>query len=135
MTAADSRPAIVIADEALATLRAQVRSLLGCIDTARRPHPASMIPAGRRNPGPAWKPSADWTIRAIDEPGNEGVISVIVPGSYGDMLALEADEGRAVAMAILAACDWADGTERPAGSYPVEDEPERHGHTFICGPR
>lgn len=48
----EPKPAITIADEALTELRAQVRSLLGLIDTGRKPPPAILAACDWAESGP-----------------------------------------------------------------------------------
>jgi len=134
----EPKPAITIADEALTELRAQVRSLLGLIDTGRKPPPAGVIPPGKRNAGPVWKPLPKWKVRAIDADCDGGPECVYVTTPYdweGDYSSLPIDEARALAMSILAACDWAEsGPPEQARRYPALDEDDRRsGRTFICG--
>lgn len=130
------KPAIVAAPEAIAELRAQVRSLLGLIDTAKPPPPSGVIPPGKPNAGPVWKPAAKWLIRSLDEEG-DGFVYVTTPLDWaGDYSAMHPDDARALAMALLAASDWAEqGPPAPPRRYPVlteEDQPVA-GRTFICG--
>lgn len=131
------KSAITIADEALADLRGQIRSLLGLIDTGRKPEPAGVIPPGQRNAGPVWKPAGKWRVRAIDEDAGGGSEAVYItsPTDWdGDYQSLGIDEARALAMSILAACDWAESGPATKKRYPELDEDDkRSGRTFICG--
>lgn len=131
------KPDIALADEAIDGLRSQVRSLLGLIDTARRPEPNGIVPPSARNPGAVWKPAPKWSVRAIDEDGCDDAVFVSTPQHWGgDFTAVPLDEARALAMSLLAACEWAEKRE-PADRrrYPELDEDDTPtGRMFICGP-
>jgi hypothetical protein len=135
----EARPAITIADEALAELRVQIRALLGLVDTGCKPDPAGVIPPGSRNAGPVWKPAPKWKIRTIDEGAGGGpeCVYVTTPADWeGDFQSLTVDEARALAMSLLAACDWAESGAPERKRYKELDEDDRNARrTFICGPR
>jgi hypothetical protein len=132
------QPAITIADEALATLRTQVRSLLGLIDTGRKPGPAGVIPPGKANAGPVWKPAPNWKVRAIDADAGGGpdAVYITTPLDWdGDYRSIGIDDARLLAMSILAACDWAENGAPERKRYAVLEEDDRRSTaTFICGP-
>jgi hypothetical protein len=132
------KPAITIADEALASLRLQVRSLLGLIDTGRKPEPAGIVPPELPNPGPVWKPYRQWRLRVLDEDeGEPKCIFVTTPADMpGDYEAVPVDEARLLAMSILAACDWAENGAPERKRYKLLDGDDRGtAGTFICGPK
>jgi ABC-type nitrate/sulfonate/bicarbonate transport system substrate-binding protein len=96
--------------ELLAGLRREVASLLGLIDTSVKPRPFHIRAAHESNPGPVWRPAEKWTVRCID-PDEGSPISVFVttPDSWDDdFRAHSPEEARRIAMALLAAADWAD---------------------------
>lgn len=130
----DGRPDITAADDVIADLRLRIASLLGLIDSGTKPEPHGVIPPEERNAGPVWKPGGKWRIRAVDE--DDDSIYVTTPLDWdGDFSALSLEEGRRLAMAILAACDWAErgGPEHPGKRYRVLDDKDRlTGRTFIC---
>lgn len=111
---------------ALDGVRDQVRSLLSLLHTGVKPPPDGVVPASGRNPGPVWRPVRDWSVRAIEEDGQpRPMVYLSSPEHFGgDFSAAFTDEGRALAMAILAACDWAEGARQP-GRYPELGEDER----------
>lgn len=133
-----AQPATVIADESLSTLRAQVRALLGLIDTGRKPDPFGIIPPGKSNAGPVWKPAPQWKVRAIDADAGGGpdVVYITTPADWpGDYQSIAVDDARRFAMSILAACDWAENGAPERKRYAVLDEDDRKStRTFICGP-
>ena len=137
MTELPPPPAITLADEAVGTLRTQIRSLLGLIDTARRPEPAGVIPPGKPNAGPVWKPLRKWVVRWIseDDCSDENVYITTPLDWGGDFTSLTLDDARALAMSLLAACEWAErGGPATRSKYPVLDDGEvAEGRTFICG--
>lgn len=98
-------------EQAIATLRTQLAGLLSQIGTAAKPRPNEITPSGESNPGPVWHPAKDWTVRAIDDALiNPTCVYVTCPEHYGgDFDAIRTDEARKLAMALLAAADWADG--------------------------
>ncbi|TYK45196.1 hypothetical protein [Actinomadura decatromicini] len=102
-------------DETLARLRDQVAGLLSQIDTAAKPRPTVITRAPERNAGAAWHPVKDWTVRTInDELLEPCFVYVTYPEHVrtevsGDFDALTTDDARRLAMALLAAADWADG--------------------------
>jgi hypothetical protein len=101
---------------ALAAFRAHLAGLLAQIDQGPELRPDQIVPTGESNPGPRWDPAPRWTIRAIDEPElpEQPHVYVTTPHHHAweestDFTAIATDEARAVAMALLAAADWADG--------------------------
>lgn len=101
-------------EQAIATLRAQIAGLLSQIDTATKPRPTVVTRPPEPNPGAAWQPVKDWTVRTIDDVVEPRCVYVTCPehrrsGAAGDFDALTSDEARRLAMALLAAADWADG--------------------------
>ena len=137
------QPAITLADEAITSLRAQVHSLLGLTDTARRPAPAGIIPPGKRNPGAVWKPLAKWSVRTISDDADSGEYIYVTTSQHwgGDFEAMPLEEARVLAMSLLAACEWAEKNE-PADRrrYPELDFDHDAdailptGRMFVCGP-
>jgi|ERR1022692_360499 hypothetical protein len=123
-----AKPVITIADEALVELRKQIRSLVGLIDTARRPNPDGVIPSGKDNAGPVWTPFDKWVIRTLPEADDPSdFIYVTTPLDWeGDYTAMRLEDARALAMSLLAACEWAErGGPSVAGRYPALDEDSR----------
>ena len=97
---------------AIGALRDQLAGLISQIDSSAKPRPDKLNPTDHRLPGPEWHPDKDWVIRCIDnEPSLPTSIYITPPALYddGDLEALRTDDARKFAMAILAACDWADG--------------------------
>jgi len=132
---APARPDITAADESVAALRLQVRSLLGLLDTARPPEPTGIIPPGKRNPGPVWKLRGKWAVRSIDDAGGEFVYVTTSQHWGGDFEAMSVEDARALAMSLLAACEWTERGEPPMRvRYPELDEDDQPvGHMFVCG--
>jgi hypothetical protein len=105
-----------VTDE-IARLRWQLRALLSELDTANKPRPDVINPAGHAVPGPEWRPVKGlwpYTVRVPDPdlgPPGPPTVHVIWPDAYenGDMMSLRTDQARHLAMALLAAADWADG--------------------------
>jgi hypothetical protein len=98
--------------QAVGALRDQLAGLVSQIDSSAKPRPDKVNPADHRLPGPEWHPEKDWTVRCVDddEPGPV-CIYITPPALYddGDLESLRTADARKFAMAILAACDWADG--------------------------
>ncbi|GAA3958182.1 hypothetical protein GCM10023085_45810 [Actinomadura viridis] len=102
-------------EQTIATLRAQIAGLLSQIDTTAKPRPTVVTQHPEPSPGAAWHPVRNWTVRTIDddlvEPRH---VYVTCPehgrsGAAADFDALTSDDARRLAMALLAAADWADG--------------------------
>jgi hypothetical protein len=134
----EGQPAITLADEAIATLRAEVRSLLGLIDTTRRPEPTGIVPPPRRNPGAVWKLRGQWSVRTISDDDAPGEYVYVTTSQHwdGDFEAFPIEDARALAMSLLAACEWAERGDPPdRRRYPELDEDiVPTGRSFICGP-
>lgn len=99
-------------EEAVAVLRDQLAGLISQIDSSAKPRPNKLNPPDHRLGGPEWHPDKGWVIRCIDnEPGLPTSIYVTSPDAFHetDFFAVSTSGGRILAMAILAACDWADG--------------------------
>lgn len=104
-------------NEEIARLRDQIAGLLSQIDTAAKPRPNVINKAPHPVPGPEWEPVSGkygtYTIRVSDpdEDPTVPVVHVVWPDAQwsGDMDALRSTEARQLAMALLAAADWADG--------------------------
>ncbi|MEV8636860.1 hypothetical protein AB0395_34980 [Streptosporangium sp. NPDC051023] len=117
----------------MAELRRHVSGLLAHIDTTGRPTPDHVNPDDHRLPGPVWHPASNWTIRVIDSGSTPDVVYVTTPGAFHpsdfDATRIAATRRIAMAMAMLAACDYAD--HRLAGVTFIggRDAPE-HGN---CG--
>ena len=97
---------------AIGALRDQLAGLISQIDSSAKPRPDKLNPPDHRLPGPEWHPEKDWVVRCVDnEPGLPTSIYITPPALYGDgdLEALRTSDARKFAMAILAACDWADG--------------------------
>lgn len=96
----------------LAGLRREVAALLGQIDTSVKPRPTYIRRPDQLNPGPVWRPAEKWTVRCIDpdpDPGSPICVFVTSPDSWeDDFRAHSPEEARRIAMALLAAADWAD---------------------------
>lgn len=115
-------------EQAVALLRDQIAGLLSQIDSAAKPRPDVINRAPHPVPGPEWVPVSGrygtYTLR-VSDPDPHGavpVVHVIWPGDQwsGDMDALRSDDARRLAMALLAAADWADGLA--AGVTPLDGQ-------------
>lgn len=102
-------------EQTIATLRDQLAGLLSQIDTIPKPRPNVITRPPERHPGAAWLPAKWWTVRTIDD-DELGPVCVFVttPEHHeleapDDFIAVRTDEARRLAMALLAAADWADG--------------------------
>lgn len=100
----------------IAVLRDQLAGLLSQIDARHKPRPDELVRDGERLPGPRWLPADRWKLWVItdDQELNGGFIYVTTPQHHeleapGDFDPLPTHEARKLAMAILAAADWADG--------------------------
>lgn len=104
-------------EQTIARLRDRLAGLLSQIDTAAKPRPDVINRAPHPVPGPEWVPVSGrhgtYTVRVSDpdEDLTVPVVHVIWPDEQwsGDMDALHSTEARQLAMALLAAADWADG--------------------------
>lgn len=111
-------------EQAIARLRDQVAGLLSQIDTAEKPRPNSINQPPAPNPGAVWEPAKGWTVRTIDDGVTDArFVYVTCPeharsGCCSDFDAATTVEARRVAMALLAAADWADGLA--AGVTPLD---------------
>lgn len=96
---------------AVALLREQVAGLLSRIDSSAKPRPDVITPPGARHPGPQWHPADRWTVRCItDDETGPVCVFVTTPEHYGgDFDSIRTGDARKLAMALLAAADWADG--------------------------
>jgi hypothetical protein len=113
-------------EQAIAMLRDQLAGLLSQIDTSAKSRPNKINRSPHPVPGPEWIPvsgrNGTYTVRVAD-PSPEPVmpiVHVIWPDEQwsGDMDALNSTEARELAMALLAAADWADGLV--AGVTPLD---------------
>lgn len=113
-------------EQTIAQLRDQIAGLLSQIDTAAKPRPNVINKPPHSVPGPEWVPVSGrygtYTLR-VSDPDEEPivpVVHVIWPDDQdtGDMDALSSDDARRLAMALLAAADWADGLA--AGVTPLD---------------
>lgn len=125
-----------MSEQTIATLREQIARLLSQVDTAEKPRPTEIIRAGERHPGAVWRPVKDWTVRTIDDDVTDPrCVFVTCPEHHRSGCALDFDavsiaDARRLAMALLAAADWADGlasdvvvrldTERVSTNPPKE---------------
>lgn len=115
-------------EQTIARLRDQIAGLLSQIDTAAKPRPNVINKAPHPVPGPEWVPVSGrygtYTLRVSDpdEDPTVAVVHVIWPDDQdtGDMDALHSSEARCLAMALLAAADWADGLA--AGVTPLDGQ-------------
>lgn len=97
--------------ETIALLRHQLAGLLSLLDTPSKPHPDAVNGADHNVPGPEWRPAKGYTIRVSDpDAGPPVTVHVIWPDAQwsGDMDSIGSQEARRLAMALLAAADWAD---------------------------
>ncbi|MBB4931817.1 hypothetical protein F4561_002637 [Lipingzhangella halophila] len=105
-------------NEQVAKLRNDLRGLLADVETVDRP-----APTRRTDNGPEWEISetlprpAVWRVRASDTDGGliqwqlpecEQISTATLPG---DWVALAVPDARRIAVALLAACDWAEECE------------------------
>jgi hypothetical protein len=92
-------------------LRDQLAGLISQIDSSHKPRPDEIVAAGDRNPGPVWHPAGRWTVRALtDDEMPPTCVFITSPEHFKfDFDALRTGDARKLAMAILAAADWADG--------------------------
>jgi hypothetical protein len=100
--------------QAIETIRNQLAGMLSQIDSSAQPRPDEVNPPDHKLPGPVWHPDKDWVVRCVDDddPGpGLPCIYITPPHLYhdGDIEAIDTHHARKLAMAILAACDWADG--------------------------
>jgi hypothetical protein len=100
----------------ISLLRDQLAGLVSQIDSAHKPRPDQIVRDGDKLPGPRWLPVNRWKLWVITEEDelNRGFIYVTTPQHHeleapNDFDALHTHEARKLAMAILAAADWADG--------------------------
>jgi hypothetical protein len=103
-------------EHAIATLRDQLAGLLSQIDASHKPRPTSVVRDGERLPGPRWEPTKRWKLWVFtdEEDLNRSFVYVTTPQHHeleapNDFDALPTHEARKLAMALLAAADWADG--------------------------
>lgn len=96
--------------ELLAGMRREVAELLAQIDTSAKPRPTYVRASHQTNPGPVWRPADKWTIRCIDEHDLPCSVYVTSPDQVwdDDFRAHTPEEARRIAMALLAAADYAD---------------------------
>lgn len=96
--------------EAIGAIRDQLAGLVSRIDTSEIPRPDAIEDALGAS-GPVWKPTDGWAVRCVDDGHSRpACVYLSSPEHYGgDVTAEEVAAARRIAMAILAACDWADG--------------------------
>jgi hypothetical protein len=120
-----------VTEETIARLRDQVAGLLSMIDTAAKPRPTVITRAPEPNPGAAWHPVKNWTVRALDDDLTiPQCVYVTTPehvrfSTPNDFDAVTTDDARRLAMALLAAADWADGLA--AGATPLDGRRAQDG--------
>jgi hypothetical protein len=106
----------------LAQLRVELRHLVALADTAERPKPTRINPAGHPMPGHEWvvdqriiakdfqgKPT--WWVRTVDDPEVADAVFVSSPDGMApgeDFISMPVEGARRLAMALLAAADRAD---------------------------
>ncbi|MFF5261322.1 hypothetical protein ACFY4C_20460 [Actinomadura viridis] len=99
----------------IAALRAQIAGLLSQIDTAAKPRPTAVTWPPEPSPGATWYPAKSWTVRTIDDDLlAPRFVYVTTPEHFRfeasrDFDSITTDDARRLAMALLAAADWADG--------------------------
>ncbi|TQN30588.1 hypothetical protein FHX37_0470 [Haloactinospora alba] len=109
--------------DTIGDLRRQLRELLAEADTTELPTPDRINPSDHPMPGPQWEITAPhmygrraaldrWLVRSLSDASLADAVYLSTPDDshVEDVQALRVDEARRVAMALLAACDHADGT-------------------------
>ncbi|MFI8448209.1 hypothetical protein [Streptomyces erythrochromogenes] len=102
-------------------LRLELQRLVSLANTAERPKPTSINPAGHPMPGHEWtveqrtvasyKGPRTWTVRTVDETESCDVVYVSSPDAMypgEDFVPLLPTDARAVGMALIAAADRAE---------------------------
>lgn len=98
-------------DTAIGAIRDQLAGLISQIDSSAKPRPDKVNDSDERLPGPEWERSK-WVVRCIDNDPMLPVCVFITPPHWyheRELDAVPTGDARQFAMAILAACDWADG--------------------------
>lgn len=107
---------------AIGAIRDQLAGLLSQIDSSAKPRPDKINPADDSLPGPEWNRN-QWVVRCIDnDPMLPTCVFITPPHWYHEreIDAIRTDDARKFAMAILAACDWADGLA--SGVTPINSK-------------
>ncbi|MYZ34344.1 MULTISPECIES: hypothetical protein [unclassified Streptomyces] len=108
----------------LAELRTELRHLIALADSAERPKPTRINPAGHAMPGHEWEINQrvlaknfqtipTWLVRTVDESEVADAVYVSSPDCThptDDFIAMPTEDARRLAMALLAAADRADHT-------------------------
>lgn len=108
--------------DTIGELRRQLRELLAEADTTELPKPDRINPADHAMPGPQWEITTPhvhgrrtvldrWLVRAVSDASLADAVYLSSPDDSHaeDVRALRVEEARRLAMALLAACDHADG--------------------------
>jgi hypothetical protein len=108
-------------------LREQVAGILSHLDTAYLPSPARIRGKHEGLPGPEWtvestrrrRDFTQWRVHAVD--GESDAVFFHSPDAMfdQDVEALKIVEARGIAMALLAACEWAERHRPPPPDVPV----------------
>ncbi|WP_399559181.1 hypothetical protein OH809_45260 (plasmid) [Streptomyces sp. NBC_00873] len=120
--AAEQTSATAADDLTLDQLRVELRHLVALADSAERPKPTRINPAGHAMPGYEWEVTQrvlarnfqtvpTWLIRTVDEEECADAVYVSSPDCMfptEDFIAMPAENARQLAMALLAAADRAD---------------------------
>ncbi|MFC7330796.1 hypothetical protein [Marinactinospora rubrisoli] len=123
---------MAIPEHILADVRAELADLIALVDTATRPEPTRTNPADHPMPGPQWDIASPtevgrrremdrWIVRAVTDPEASDCVYVSTPdySDVEDMRPVAVADARRVAMALLAAADYAD--ERRAGVTRLDE--------------
>lgn len=115
----------------IADLRDQLAGLISQIDTAEHPRPTEIVTGGR-NPGARWAVTSRWKVWAITETPSTSppCVYLTTPQHHvheapNDFDALTTTKARCLAMAILAAADWADGLTPDSNVTPLDSRRPR----------
>lgn len=103
---------------ALNLIGTELRSLIGQVESATIPRP-DREETRVGEPGVMWDVGDDWNVQAV-KPEDDGRLCVFVstPGCWGgDVVALNLDDARHLALALLASIAW---TERRALPPPPD---------------
>lgn len=107
-------------------LREEVAGILSHLDTAYLPTPDRIRQRHENLSGAEWtvastrkRESEQWRVHAID--GEHDAVFFHTPDAMfdSDVLAMKIVEARGVAMALLAACEWAERHRPPPPEVPV----------------
>jgi len=105
---------VTFSDLTLTEIRRELLALTAQADLAagNTRHPSTINGPAHPMPGPEWHiptRSRPWTVRALTNAADSDCVFVNTPGHMPDeYTALDTANARAVALALLAACDYAD---------------------------